>query len=361
MTARNSCLYCAGNVGKQTRGWACSWLGSLQGVQAMAAGPLVVVFGLNEVNRAVVEHALAGAAEVVSLKGLDDAAREAALRRAGAVLLWNTTELRPHELALIANARLLQTMSAGVDFLPFSTLPAGLPVASNGGAYAEPMAEHALAMALAAAKRLIVEHTALAAGAFNQFEQNRMLAGGVCGIFGFGGIGEATAKLMRALGMRIHAVNRRGATDAQVDWIGGVDRLPELLAASDVLLISAPLSRTTRGIIDAAALARMKPDAILVNLARGELIDEAALFAHLRAHPRFTACIDAWWIEPGRHGRFAMEQPFMTLPNVIGSPHNSATVASSRGAGLRRAAENCRRALVGETPHYLVREDEKLL
>jgi glycerate dehydrogenase len=327
----------------------------------MAAGPLVVVFGLNEANRAVVEHALAGAADVISLKGLDDAAREAALCRAGAVLLWNTTELRPHELALIANARLLQTMSAGVDFLPFSTLPPSLQVASNGGAYAEPMAEHALAMALAAAKRLIVEHTALAGGAFNQFEQNRMLAGGVCGIFGFGGIGEATAKLMRALGMRIHAVNRRGATDAQVDWIGGVDRLDELLAASDVLLISAPLSRTTRGIIDAAALARMKPDAILVNLARGELIDEAALFTHLRNHPRFTACIDAWWVEPGRHGRFAMDQPFMTLPNVIGSPHNSATVASSRSAGLRRAAENCRRALLGETPHYLVREEEKLL
>jgi phosphoglycerate dehydrogenase-like enzyme len=327
----------------------------------MAAGPLVVTFGLNDAHRAVVQQALDGAAEVISLKGLDDTARETALRRAGAVLLWNTTELKPHELALIGGARLLQTMSAGVDFVPFSTLPDGLPVASNGGAYAEPMAEHALAMALAAAKRLIVEHTALAAGAFNQLEQNRMLAGSVCGIFGFGGIGEATAKLMRALGMRIHAINRRGATDAQVDWIGGVDRLDELLAASDVLLISAPLSRTTLGIIDAAALARMKPDAILVNLARGELIDEAALFAHLQANPRFTACIDAWWVEPGRHGRFAMDQPFMTLPNVIGSPHNSATVAASRSAGLRRAAENCRRALLGETPHYLVREEEKLL
>jgi phosphoglycerate dehydrogenase-like enzyme len=330
-------------------------------VLAMAAGPLVVTFGLNHANRVIVEHALGGAAEVVSRKGLDGPAREAALRSAGAVLLWNTTELRPHELAMIGGARLLQTMSAGVDFLQFSALPAGLPVASNGGAYAEPMAEHALAMALAAAKRLIVEHTALANGAFNQFEMNRMLAGGVCGIFGFGSIGEATAKLMRAIGMRIHAINRRGRTDAEVDWIGGVDRLDELLEVSDVLLISAPLSRTTRGIIDALALARMKPDAILINLARGELIDEAALFAHLRAHPRFTACIDAWWVEPGRHGRFVMDQPFMTLPNVIGSPHNSATVAASRVEGLRRAAENCRRALLGETPRFLVRDEEKLL
>ncbi len=327
----------------------------------MAAGPLVVAFALNDAHRAIVEQALDGAGEVICLPELDDTGREAALRGAGAVLLWNTKELKPHELALMGGARLLQTMSAGVDFLRFSALPAGLPVASNGGAYAEPMAEHALAMALAAAKRLIVEHSALAAGRFNQFEANRMLAGGVCGIFGFGGIGEATARLMRALGMRIHAVNRRGATDADVDWIGGVDRLDELLAASDVLVISAPLSRVTLGIIDAAALARMKPDAILVNLARGEIIDEAALFAHLRAHPRFTACIDAWWVEPARHGRFAMDQPFMTLPNVIGSPHNSASVAASRGVGLRRAAENCRRALLGEPPRFLVREEEKLL
>jgi phosphoglycerate dehydrogenase-like enzyme len=326
----------------------------------MAAGPLVVAFALKEAQRSIVTEALGGAGEVVWLADLDDAGREAALRGAGAVLIWNTKELKPHELALIGGARLLQSMTAGVDFLEFSALPDGLPVASNGGAYAEPMAEHALGMALAAAKRLIVEHTALASGAFNQFVQNKMLAGGVFGVFGFGGIGVATAKLMRGLGMRVHAINRRGVSDADADWIGGVDQLDTLLAASDVLLISAPLSRTTRGIIDAAALARMKPDAILINLARGELIDEAGLYAHLRAQPRFTACIDAWWIEPVRHGHFATNQPFMTLPNVIGSPHNSASVSASRTVGLRRATENCRRALLGETPHFLVREEEKL-
>jgi phosphoglycerate dehydrogenase-like enzyme len=235
-----------------------------------------------------------------------------------------------------------------------------LPVAANGGAYAEPMAEHALGMALAAAKRLLVEHAALAEGEFNQQRNNKMLAGGVCGIFGFGGIGVATARLMRAVGMKVHAINRRGHSDAEVDRIGGVDQLDTLLAASDVLIISAPLTRSTRGIFDAAALAKMKPDAILINLARGELIDEAALFAHLQAHPQFVACIDAWWIEPIRHGRFAMDQPFMTLPNVIGSPHNSASIAAGRIVALRRAVENCRRAMVGETPWFLVREEEKL-
>ena len=223
------------------------------------------------------------------------------------------------------------------------------------------MAEHALGMALAAAKRLLVEHDALRGGAFNQFTTNRMLAGGVCGIFGYGGIGIATGRLMRAIGMRVHAINRRGGTDEAVDWIGTPDRLGELMAASDVFVISAPLTRATQGMIGAGELARMKADAILVNLARGEIIDEDALYQHLRANPRFTACLDAWWIEPVRHGRFAMSRPFLELPNVIGSPHNSASVKGAGPVGLRRAVENCRRALVGETPLHLIGDDERMM
>jgi phosphoglycerate dehydrogenase-like enzyme len=109
------------------------------------------------------------------------------------------------------------------------------------------MAEHALAMALAAAKRLVSEHENLKRGQFNQFTRNRMLAGRVCGIVGFGGIGAATARLMSGIGMRVHAINRRGRTDQRVEWIGTPERLNELLEAADVLLISAPLTRATYG------------------------------------------------------------------------------------------------------------------
>jgi phosphoglycerate dehydrogenase-like enzyme len=323
---------------------------------------LVVVYELGANGRQIVSDALDGAAEVIHLTDLDDAARQDALRGADAVLARTTSELRQGEIALLKDVRLVQFINAGIDFVPLAEMPTAVPVATNGGAYAEPMAEHAIAMALAAAKRLLVEHAALARGEFNQFNRNRMLGGGVCGILGFGGIGIATARLARGLGMRVHAINRRGTSDEPTVWIGAPDRLDALLDASDVLVICTPLTPATHGMIGAPQLARMKPDAILVNVARGEVVDERALYERLTAYPTFTACIDAWWIEPIRHGTFRMDQPFIELPNVIGSPHNSAAaIAGTAAVGLQRAVANIKRAIAGETPHYLVPPEDRMM
>jgi phosphoglycerate dehydrogenase-like enzyme len=127
------------------------------------------------------------------------------------------------------------------------------------------------------------------------------------------------------------------------------------------LVISAPLTRATHGVIGAAELGRMKDDAILVNLARGEIVQERPLYDHLVGHPRFTACIDAWWVEPIRHGEFRIDQPFLSLPNVIASPHNSAQGEGAHDISLGRAVENCRRALTGETPLHVIGLDERLM
>ena len=323
-------------------------------------GPLVVTFELGARHRQDVAFALGGAAEIVYLADLPQQARAQALSGAAVVLARNTgKELQPGEPALLAGAKLIQFMTAGVDYIPLHLLPPEVPVACNGGAYAEMMAEHAMMLALAAAKRLLVEHAALKRGEFNQFTPNRMLAGSVFGVFGFGGIGVATARLMRCFGMRVHAVNRRGASEAPTDWIGHSGQIDELLAASDVLLVSTPLTRATIGAIGARELGLMKPDAILINLARGQVIDEAALYAHLLAHKNFIACIDAWWIEPVRHGEFRMDFPFLDLPNVIGSPHNSASSDRSLSIALTRAADNCRRVLTGEAALHLIGAEER--
>jgi phosphoglycerate dehydrogenase-like enzyme len=321
---------------------------------------VVITFNVRPPERAVIADAAGDAARPVFLTDLDDAGRAAALRTAAAILARDTgTDLRSGEAGQIQSARLIQFMTAGIDFVDLGALPAAIPVASNGGAYAGPMAEHGLAMILAAAKRLLIEHSALNRGEFNQFTRNRTLAGKVCGILGFGGIGVASARLMRAMGMRIHAINRRGRSDEPTDWINTGAGLDALLAASDVLIVSTPLTNATRNLIGKRELNLMKPDAILVNLARGEVIQEAPLFEHLQSHPNFFACIDAWWVEPVRHGVFRMDHPFLSLPNVVGSPHNSASVPGMTEAALRRAMVNIKRALAGETPHYVLGPEER--
>ena len=213
--------------------------------------PLVVAFELSEKRKAIVADALAGASAVVYLTELDEAARAEALRNTGALLTFNTSkELRSGEAELLDGARLIQFMIAGVDFIPLGELPEGVPVATNGGGYAESMAEHALAMALAAAKRLILEHENLKLGQFNQFTQNRMLAGGLCGIFGFGGIGAATARLMHGIGMRVHAINRHGRTDERVDWIGTPERRTGQAQTDKAVWLGVVSESVVNGMID---------------------------------------------------------------------------------------------------------------
>jgi len=153
----------------------------------MSAGPLVVTFPMTARSRAIVAEELAGAGEAIYLTDFPPEERAGALRRAGAVLSNDTTrELHAGESSLIGNARLLQFIAAGVDWVPTRDLSPELPVAGNKGASAEPMAEHIVTLALAAAKRLFIEQDELKRGVFNQRSPNRMLRGAVCGILGFG-------------------------------------------------------------------------------------------------------------------------------------------------------------------------------
>lgn len=326
------------------------------------AGPLVVTFPMSDRSRAIIADELGDAGKAVYLADVAPEGRAALLQSAGAILSHDTSaELRPEEIPLIGGAKLLQFTAAGIDWIPLNDMPPDLPIAGNRGASAEPMAEHVVAMTLAASKRLFIEHDKLKQGEFNQRTPNLMLRGSVCGILGFGGVGMATARLMRAFGMRIHAINRSGVTDDPVDWIGTTEQLDEFLAAADVLVICTALTQETEGLIGARELGLMKEDAILVNVARGEIVDEAALYAHLVAHPRFFACIDAWWVEPVRHRRFDMSHPFLDLPNVVGSPHNSAGGGVWRDVSLRRAVANCRRAILGQMPLGLIGPQERML
>jgi glycerate dehydrogenase len=317
---------------------------------------VVVSFRAGAESREAISRALAGDAEVVYLADLDQAERAGALESARALLsLSLDRELEgPQEFHAIAGVGLVQLESAGADRVPFERLPPGVAVASNAGAYARPMAEHVLALTLALAKRLPQNHAALARGEFDQRTLNLEIRGSVIGILGYGGIGRATAALFRALGARIHAIGRGGNAGEGVDWAGTLDDLDALLAVADVVVIALPLTRSTRGLIGRRELELMRPHAILVNPARGAIVDEDALYEHLLENPSFSAGLDVWWQEPRGRGTFTTRRPFFELPNLLGSPHNSAITSGTLVAAAGAAAENVRDFLRGELPRHLV-------
>jgi glycerate dehydrogenase len=309
--------------------------------------------------REVIEEAVGGLATVVFAQDITGHDRTRTLETADALLAWNPwRELEPEEIPLIGRAPFLQLISAGADQVRVDDVPDSMQVASNVGAFAEPMAEHAVAMILALAKRLNRTNAELARGEFDQRRRTIRVEGSVCGILGFGGIGKATGRLMTALGARIHAVNTSGRTDEAVEFVGTLDDLDAVLAASDFLVIALPLTKSTRGLIGRRELAAMKPTAIPVNVARGAIVDEAALYEHLRTHPDFGAGVDAWWDEPRGKARFSTRFPFFELPNLIGSPHNSALVPGIELHAVRRAAENVARHLRGEPVTGVVRRED---
>jgi phosphoglycerate dehydrogenase-like enzyme len=299
---------------------------------------------------------LAGEAGVAFTYELDDAERAQTLRRAEALLAWELDkEIPAGALEEAPGLRLVQLLSAGVDSVNFQALPDRLIVASNAGAYAGAISEHVLAMTLSLAKRLPQRHAALAIGRYDKWEPLLTLDGAICGILGLGGIGTATARLMTAFGARVHAINRTGRTSEPVECVGTLADLDRVLAVADVLVISLPLTLATRGLIGQRELALLKPSAIVVNVARGAIIDQGALYEHLHAHPQAGAGIDTWWDEPTGDATFGTDYPFFDLPNLIGSPHNSSIVEGTMLSAARLAAENVRRYLRGEPVNGVVR------
>ncbi len=305
---------------------------------------IVVTYKPRESMRALIQECFGPGFGVYFLSDMPQGLRQQSLIKGEVMLSWNLRkELGPSEFSLLMSVRMIQLLSAGADSVPYENIPADIVVAGNVGAYSEPIAEHVLAMVLALAKNLFREHRNLMQGKFNQSGLTRKLSGSICGILGFGGIGRATARLMRGLGMRIYAINTSGRTDEQVEFIGTLDNLKHVLSISDVLVISLPLKKKTRGLIGKQELEWMKANAILINVARGEIIDEAALYSHLVSNSDFSAGIDTWWIEPFSHGEFHTSYPFLELPNLIGSPHNSAMVPGITEEAIRRAVENVKR------------------
>jgi len=318
---------------------------------------VVITFKATPEQRRILEEALKDVADVVFLQDHPKDAIPSLLRGADAVIsIYPDREIG--DLSLLEGVRLMQIVWAGVDHVPFHLIPKDVLVAGNAGAYAEPMAEHVMGMVLALAKRLLPNHLKLARGIYDRETLNKEIRGKNLGILGFGGIGRAVARAFRAFDMKVLAINRSGRTDEPVAFIGTLADLEYVLRESDVLVISLPLTRRTRNLITRRELNMMKRDAILVNVARADIIVQRDLYEHLKENPDFQVGLDVWWKEPFRGEPFSVDYPFFDLENFLGSPHNSNIVPGMFPKALRRAAENVRNFLLGGEVVGLVDRDD---
>lgn len=318
---------------------------------------VVVTYYVDKSDRAHFEQ-LKSKAKIIFLKDIDKKDRAEALEQADIVYSWNPPkELENAEKARLKDVKFVQLLSAGYDHINFDIFPEDCIIAANQGAYAEPMAEHTVAMILALLKRFLINHNKMLKGEFDQGTMNRSIKNSTAGIIGFGGIGKATAKMLKNFGVNILAINTSGKTDEAVDFIGTMNDLDYVLSKSDFVILSLPLNDSTKGFIAKRQLELMKPDAMLINIARGDLIEEKDLFEHLKSNPGFSAGIDAWWIEPFKYGEFRLNYPFLNLPNVLGSPHNSALMPGALLIGQKRALENIMRFIDNQPMQGIIKRE----
>ena len=302
-------------------------------------------------------------ARVFTSTGLDEASLVQLLPSIDILLVffWPSF-LTPENLSKMSNLRLVQSILAGVNHIPFAQLNKKVVVCSNAGAYSEEVAECAWALLLSAAKRIVDFHNAIKT---EQWTLRRTLGGKevtileerTLGILGYGGIGSAVAQIGKGFSMKIYAFSRKLVRERGVRSFQGDKGLLTVLAESDAVIVSLPLTELTNKIIGAKRLATMKKDAILVNIARGELVDETALYEHLKANPNFRYATDVWWYREGRES-LKTTHPFFEFPNFIGTPHVSGPSGLATGKPARFAVENVTRFLRGLKPRNIVNPRE---
>lgn len=255
------------------------------------------------------------------------------------------------------NLKLVQLLSAGYDQADLDAArAAGVPVCNNGGANSVAVSEHALLLALAVSRQLVRQHKNVSAGQWrgNQTPRVHELRNRTMGIVGLGTIGKKTARLAQAFGMNVIYYDIARLPEDREDALNVRFRLlRELLREADVVSLHTPLSGSTRHLIGAEELKLMKPSAILVNTARGPVVDEAALVEALSDGTIWGAGLDVFDQEPPQAGN-----PLFDLDNVILTAHLAGPTFESNTARVRNAFDNVQRVARGEAPLWVVPELE---
>lgn len=277
---------------------------------------------------------LAARAELVyhdTLPGSEDSLIE---RIAAAELVLNiraSSRFTERVLAACPRLRLISVWGTGTDHIDLAAAARrGIAVRNTPGVSAVSIAEHTLALLLAVARRIPQADAATRRGEWPR-GQSVELNGKTCGVVGLGAIGRRFAQLAAGIGMRVVAWTMHPRSLPGIEMV----ELDELYRTSDVVSIHLRLSPETEGMVGAAQFALMKPGAILLNTARGAIVQEPALLEALQTRRIAGAGLDVFTVEPLPPGH-----AFTKLPNVVLTPHCAGITPEALEAGLRMAVEN---------------------
>lgn len=319
----------------------------------MPSTPLNIVFhGQNAANfRQGFESLIAPEHRVLDLSdALDQPGERAQYENADVVIGIQLNDKMPRPL----KARLFHAPSAGTDAIDPALLPAGCTLANCFG-HENAIAEYVLAA-------LLMRHVPLLQ-ADQDLRQQRWtffagragalrteLGAQTLGLVGFGHIAQTLAQRAKALGMRVHVANRSPVRHDSVDQSWTLDALQDFMGRCDAVVVTLPLAPNTRGLVDATALAAMRPDAVLVNVGRGAVIDEQALYEALRARRIGGAVIDTWYQYPTPvQSECAPSQfDFASLDNVLMTPHMSGWTEGTVRRRQQTLADNIARLVRGD-------------
>jgi len=266
--------------------------------------------------------------------------------------------------AAAGRLKLVQVPGAGLERIDRAALPAGTALANAYGHEAG-IAEYVLGAMLTLARDFARLDAALRRGVWqSQWAVGAAppppwpeLAGKTLGILGYGRIGQALARRARAFDMEVCAIRRdvaRSVADG-LALLGGLEILDTVLRRADYLAITLPATPATRGLIGEAQLASMKRTAVLVNVARAEIVDEQALYTALAERVIAAAALDVWYRYPTDPApALPARLPFHALPNVLMTPHVSGWTAGMLDARAKLIADNIGRIARGERPENLI-------
>lgn len=265
---------------------------------------------------------------------------------------WTAPENREFRFQLfgLQKLRWFHSFSAGVDNPAFWALAErGVQVTNSSGASSRPIAQYVLAMMLRIVERMDDWSRAQAERRWESIRTDE-LTGKTVGVIGLGSIGGEVARLATAFGMRVIGCRRSQRRARSVDTLVPPERLPELLSASDFVVLAVPLTGATESLIGEAELRVMPSHAWLINVSRGRVVDEPALVRALKEGWIAGACLDVFWEEP-----LPEDHELWSLANAIVTPHNSGASRLNMERGTELFLENLRRYAAGRRLRNLVR------